>query len=210
MTDVRSAYTNWSATYDSMVNPTRDLDQEATRWSLGDLRFNTILELGCGTGKNTALLTTIGTQVQALDFSEGMLAQARAKLQAPNVTFATADLTQPWPCADQAFDLVVGNLVLEHIANIGFIFAEARRCLLPGGLLFLSELHPARQYQGLQANFIHGEERVLIPAFVHHISDYLDAAAAQGFTLAQLKEWWHTPDRTTMPLVVSFRFVLPA
>lgn len=203
---VRDAYTSWSTTYDTDTNPTRDLDQEATRVTLGQLRADRVLELGCGTGKNTTLLAEIGAKVQALDFSAGMLERARAKIQAPNVTFTVADLTQAWPCADQSTDLVVGNLVLEHIADLGFIFAEARRCLAPGGQLFLCELHPARQYQGLQAHFTRDEGQVVIPAFVHHISDYLGAAESNGLTLRQLREWWHTPDRTKAPLLVSFLF----
>lgn len=203
---VRDAYTSWSTTYDTDTNPTRDLDQQATRVTLGQLRVDRVLELGCGTGKNTALLAGVGAQVQALDFSAGMLERARVKIQAPNVTFTVADLTRAWPCADQSADLVVGNLVLEHIADLGFIFAEARRCLAPGGQLFLCELHPARQYQGLQAHFTRDEGQVVIPAFVHHISDYLGAAEANGLALRQLREWWHTPDRTKAPLLVSFLF----
>lgn len=204
--NVRDAYTNWATTYDTDTNPTRDLDQEATRTTLGQLRVARVLELGCGTGKNTALLAEVGTHVQALDFSEGMLARAQARVQASNVTFTVADLTQPWPCADQWAELIVGNLVLEHIADLGFIFAEARRCIAPGGQFFLCELHPARQYQGLQAHFTCDEGEVVIPAFVHHISDYLGAAESNGLALRQLREWWHTPDRTKAPLIVSFLF----
>lgn len=203
---VPDAYTNWSTTYDTDTNPTRDLDHEATRATLGHLRVDRVLELGCGTGKNTMLLAEIGAHVQALDFSEGMLERAKAKVAAPNVTFTVADLTQPWPCADHSVDLVVANLVLEHIADLGFIFAEARRCLLPGGQLFLCELHPARQYQRLQAHFTRDEGQVVIPAFVHHLTDYLDAGETNGFALRQLREWWHTPDRTRTPLLVSFLF----
>ena len=207
---VRDAYTNWSTTYDSDTNPTRDLDQEVTRAILGQVRVARVIEIGCGTGKNTAFLAEIGASVQALDFSEGMLAQARAKVQAPNVTFTVADLTRPWPCADQSADLIVGNLVLEHIEDLGGVFAEARRCLGPGGQLFLCELHPAKQYQGLQAHFTRAEGQVQIPAFVHHLSDYLAAAEANGFILQQLREWWHTPDRARAPLLVSFLFSVAA
>ncbi len=203
---VRDAYTNWSTTYDTDRNLTRDLDQDVTQAILGHLRVARVIELGCGTGKNTALLAVIGAQVQALDFSGGMLERARAKIQAPNVTFTVADLTRPWPCADQSADLVVGNLVIEHIADLSFIFAEARRCLAPGGQCFLCELHPAKQYHGLQAHFTRDEGQVVIPAFVHHLSDYLGAAEAHGFTLRQLREWWPTPERTSAPLLVSFLF----
>ena len=203
---IRNAYSAWAPTYDSVENPTRDLDAVATRAVLAGTHWGTILELGCGTGKNTSFLAQIGDQVRALDFSPGMLAQAQAKIAAPNVTFAAADITQPWPCAGGSVDLVVVNLVLEHIADLDFIFAEAARCLRPGGHFFICELHPFRQYEGTQANFAVGDATVVIPAYVHHISDFLASANSHGFALARLDEWWRQPDRVRPPLLVSFLF----
>jgi ubiquinone/menaquinone biosynthesis C-methylase UbiE len=63
--EIHEAYTDWSATYDSDRNLTRDLDQEVTRETLANLNFESILELGCGTGKNTELLAEIGKHVQS-------------------------------------------------------------------------------------------------------------------------------------------------
>lgn len=203
---VREAYANWATTYDSDRNLTRDLDQVVTREMLAHLRPRSILELGCGTGKNTALLAQIGERVHALDFSEAMMMQAKAKLRSTHVTFTIADLTRPWPRAGGAADLIVCNLVLEHIANLSFIFAEAARTLAHPGQLFISELHPFRQYQGTKAVFQRNQTPIEIPAFVHHISDFLDAAADAGFTLSNLKEWWHEQDQHAPPRLVSFTF----
>ncbi len=122
---IQQAYSDWSATYDSDPNRTRDLDAEVVRKRLGGLHRRSILELGCGTGKNTAFLVGLYDKLVALDFSEGMLAQARARVTATHVTFAVADLTRPWPCEVGAADLVVGNLVLEHIGHLSHIFAAA-------------------------------------------------------------------------------------
>src|SRR6185436_7647073 len=107
---VQQAYTEWSATYDSDRNLTRDLDARVTRQALADLHCQSILELGCGTGKNTSLLAALGAEVRALDFSAGMIEKARARVTAPNVVFELADLTRPWPGADHSFDLIVCNL----------------------------------------------------------------------------------------------------
>src|SRR5258705_4310637 len=105
--NIQKAYNEWSATYDSDENLTRDLDQKVTRNALANLPFNSILEIGCGTGKNTDFLAQIGAHVHALDFSEGMIEKAREKVQAENVKFSVADLTQKWPCEDQSYDLIV-------------------------------------------------------------------------------------------------------
>src|SRR6266850_3264540 len=111
---------------------------------LKDCRSKSILEIGCGTGKNTRWLSEIGGQVHAIDFSAAMIEQARQKCAAENVTFSLADITKRWPIADASIDLVTCNLVLEHISDLTFIFAEAGRVLLDGGRFFVSELHPFR------------------------------------------------------------------
>lgn len=204
--DIRDHYNQWASSYDHDRNLTRDLDQEVTRAILADRRYRSIVELGCGTGKNTLLLARLAAKVQALDFSEAMLSAAQAKQPGPNVSFQVADLTQPWPCVDHSADLVVGNLVLEHIAELAFIFAEAARVLAPGGQFFLSELHPFKQYLGSQAVFQQGSERITIPAFVHHVSDFLTAANGAGLDLVQLQEWWHAEDQGSVPRLISLLF----
>lgn len=204
---IRDSYNAWAATYDSDRNLTRDLDQQVTQALLGDAHYASILELGCGTGKNTAVLARRAAQVHALDFSEAMINQARTRLRhAGNVTFTVADLTQRWPRADRSVDLIVCNLVLEHIADLSPIFTEAARVLPDRGRFFISELHPFRQYQGAQAHFQRGATRIAIPAFVHHISDYLRAAESAGFALSSLREWWHDDDQHNLPRLVSFMF----
>jgi malonyl-CoA O-methyltransferase len=203
---VEEAYNQWSATYDTDENHTRDLDQAVTRQTLVGSRCNSILEIGCGTGKNTLLLTGIGERVLALDISEGMLKKAKAKLDSDNLIFSAADITRQWPCADGSIDLVVCNLVLEHIADLSFIFSEAVRCLVDGGRFFICELHPFRQYQGSQARFQKDQNRIEIQAFVHHISDFLVAAEQNELRLQEFKEWWHQEHQDKPPGLVSFLF----
>ncbi len=203
---IRDAYTNWAASYDSDRNLTRDLDWIVTKNMLSHRHCQSILELGCGTGKNTALLAGIGEHVCALDFSVGMLRQARGKLHLDNVAFVVADLTRPFPCTDHGVDLVVCNLVLEPITDLGFVFSEAYRVLAQGGRFFVSELHPFKQYQGAKPTFRREEARTDIPAFVHHISDFWEAAEQAGFTLRSLREWWHQDDLPLSPRLVSFLF----
>jgi ubiquinone/menaquinone biosynthesis C-methylase UbiE len=205
--NTREAYTYWSTTYDADRNLTRDLDQIVTQACLADLRFKSILEIGCGTGKNTPLLAQIGENVCALDFSEAMMDQAKVKLRFDHVNFVIADITRPWPCEDRSFDLIACNLVLEHIQDLSFIFSEASRVLVDAGRMFVCELHPFRQYQGIQANFRRGAETVVIPAFVHHISEFIEAAARHGLSLQSFKEWWDEgTEQIKAPRLVSFMF----
>jgi malonyl-CoA O-methyltransferase len=204
---IQNAYDEWSERYDTDENLTRDLDRHVTREVLAGQHFDSILELGCGTGKNTAFLVQIGTQVHALDFSQGMIERAREKVKTENVKFTVTDLTQSWPCEDEACDLIVCNLVLEHVEDLSFIFSEASRVLKENGKFLIDELHPFRQYEGKKARYNSGEAVTEIPAFVHHISDFLNAASTNGLRLVQLNEYWHNKDQGKPPRIVSFLFV---
>jgi len=203
---IQKAYDDWSSSYDTDENLTRDLDQKITQETLVGQYFESILELGCGTGKNTVFLAQIATSVQALDFSERMIAKAKGKVRAENVRFSAADLTQKWPCEDGAYELIVCNLVLEHIEELSFIFAEAFRVLKPQGKFLINELHPFRQYEGKKARFNRGDETTEIPAFVQHVADFLNAASNNGLSLVKLREWWHEKDQSKPPRIISFLF----
>jgi malonyl-CoA O-methyltransferase len=204
--NIQRAYDDWSETYDGDENLTRDLDQKVTRDALADLHFDSILEIGCGTGKNTIFLIQIGSQIHALDFSEGMIEKAKRKVQAENVRFSVADLTQTWLCEDQSYNLIVCNLVLEHIEDLSFIFSEAFRVLEEKGRFLINELHPFRQYEGKKARFDGVEGVTEIPAFVHHISDFVNTASMSKLRLVKLNERWHERDRGKLPRIVSFLF----
>jgi malonyl-CoA O-methyltransferase len=207
---IQNAYNDWSASYDTDENLTRDLDQQVTREMLAGQHFKSILEIGCGTGKNTVFLAQIGEKVHALDFSQGMIEKAMEKVKAQNARFSLADLTQPWPCEDQAYDLLVCNLVLEHIEDLSFIFSEAARVLENEGKFLLNELHPFRQYEGKKARFQSDKEVTEVPAFVHHISDFVAAASGSGLRLLKLNERWHEADwQGKPPRIISFVFQKP-
>ena len=204
--NVRQAYDEWSSSYDTDRNLTRDLDATVLRDTFAGRQYHTILEIGCGTGKNTAFLAQIGRQVRALDFSPGMIAQARAKHELDNVTFTVADITQRWPGEDGSVELVSCNLVLEHVADLYAIFSEAARVLAKDGHFFVCELHPFRQYLGTKANFESDQAKTEIPAFVHHLTDYTKAGMNNRLALAGVREWWHAEDAGKPPRLVSFLF----
>ena len=205
--DIQNAYDEWSNSYDLDENLTRDLDQAVTRSLLGDLQFDSILEIGCGTGKNTIFLAQIGRRVRAVDFSQGMIARAKEKVRAENVQFSLMDITRPWHFAAGSFDLIVCNLVLEHIQDLFHVFSEAARSLRPDGRFFLNELHPFRQYEGKKARFYREAEKIEVQAFLHHISDFLHAAENHGLALAKLQEYWHEADTNRPPRLLSLAFV---
>lgn len=204
--NISDAYNEWSAQYDTNVNKTRDLEKLAAQTLLQNLDYSQVLELGCGTGKNTQWLAEQAQSLMAFDFSEGMMALAKKKITATHVQFVQADLNQTWPAPDHTFDLVTCSLVLEHIDNLTHIFQEAHRVLQPKGSFYLCELHPFKQYGGTKARFERGDKTIELPVFIHHVSDYVQAALRSSFQLSDIREWFDAPDRKDVPRLISFRF----
>ena len=204
--NIQKAYNSWSNTYDEDENLTRDVDKIVTEKNLGNLKFTSILEIGCGTGKNTTLFSHLAEKVFAVDFSEGMINKAKEKIKANNVTFLAADITKKWPDEIVSVDLITCNLILEHIEDLNFIFNETQQKLKTGGKFYVSELHPFRQYQGKKARFESEGETTKIDAFIHNISDFIAAADFSNLKLLTLKEWWHQNDKNNPPRLITFTF----
>ena len=188
--DVAQAYDRWSRRYDDDHNATRDLDARVVRQSPLHVANARVLELGCGTGKNSEWLASKAHSLVALDFSPGMLDVARRRVRSERVRFVEHDITRPWPVEPASIDVVVGNLVLEHVRDLGPIYAEAARVLRPAGELFLCELHPYRQLRGGQAHFQDEKtnETVPVTAYRHSVSEYVNGGLAAGLTLRALGE----------------------
>ncbi|HEY6826128.1 MAG TPA: methyltransferase domain-containing protein [Gemmatimonadaceae bacterium] len=192
--EIARAYDRWSRTYDTDANATRDLDAEVLRRSSLAVDGRDVLEIGCGTGKNTVWLAERARRVIAMDFSPGMLEVARGRAPTDRVSFVQHDVRERWPIDDASVDFVVANLILEHLPDVGPIFAEAARVLRPGGTMYSCELHPYRQLRGGQAHFTDewSGEVVFAPAFQHTIAEFVNAAIASGLTVQRLNEWTET------------------
>lgn len=110
----------------------------------GPLAGRDVLELGCGAGHLTRLLVDAGATVTALDVSEQMAAQTRAR--APEATVHVADLAEPLAplgmVADASVDVVTASLVLHYLPDWRPLAAEVRRVLRPDGVLVMSVGHP--------------------------------------------------------------------
>jgi ubiquinone/menaquinone biosynthesis C-methylase UbiE len=200
------AYDNWADSYDRVDNPTRDLEKTAIKQSLEQLDFSEVIEIGCGTGKNTGWLAKKASTVTGIDFSPKMLQKAREKTKAENVFFLEGDILKPWKVKDQSADLISCSLTLEHIANLHFIFQEGFKKLKPGGRFYICELHPARQYNGTKARFKYEQHTEEPDAFIHHTSEYVKTALNNGFIITELNEWFDNDDETIIPRLISFIF----
>jgi malonyl-CoA O-methyltransferase len=197
----------WANNYDEDLNLTRDLDAHIVRHEFDKSKFDSILEIGCGTGKNSTFYSEIADIVYAIDFSDGMISKAKEKVKSKNVVFTQSDITLDWPIENNSIELVTCNLILEHIEDLDFIFSEANRCLKERGKFFINELHPFRQYDGKKATFVNDGKTTEIDAFIHHISDFINAANTNGFKLLKFNEFCHELDKNKLPRILSLLFI---
>ncbi|OZM70039.1 SAM-dependent methyltransferase [Amycolatopsis antarctica] len=116
-------------------------ERPATLALAGEVSGRRILDAGCGAGPLSAALRERGAVVSGIDSSAGMLEQARLRLGA-DADLRVADLADPLPFPDAAFDDVVASLVLHYLRDWGPTLAELRRVLRPGGRLIASVDHP--------------------------------------------------------------------
>lgn len=203
---IEKAYNSWSEQYDTNKNKTRDLDKKATIETLDKYEFENVIELGCGTGKNTEYLLEKARQIIGLDFSQEMLNKAKEKISDDRVNFRKADLTQNWEIEDNYADLITSSLTLEHIKDLKHIFSQAKQKLKKNGLFFISELHPFKQYAGSKARYETESGTQELEVYTHHISEFIDDANSNGFSLLEMKEWFDEDKENEIPRLVSFVF----
>ena len=203
---VQKAYDNWSAQYDTNINKTRDLEALALRQTLANIEFYNCLEIGCGTGKNTAWLLTKAKKITAVDLSAEMLAKAKQKINNENVHFIQADILHDWNFIDTKFNLVSFSLVLEHIEDLEPIFNKISKIIAADGYVYIGELHPFKQYSGSKARFNTDEGEQIVSCFNHHLSDFTKAAENNGFEIVQINEYFDDDDRNTIPRILSMLF----
>jgi len=201
--NVREAYNDWSVQYDTNVNPTRDLEGVALREMLADVSFERVLEIGCGTGKNTAWLSNRASEVTAVDFSENMLAKAKTKIKSEKVHFAQANVLGAWDFAEGKYDLVTFSLVLEHIENLNVVFEKVAAVTRAGSHVYVGEFHPFKQYSGSKARFETEAGTQVLTCFDHHVSGFLRAAFRSDFELITLNEHFDNKDKTNIPRILT-------
>ena len=123
--------------YDGVINTMIGAEARGkvlARFGSGALLGDAI-EIGCGTGYHTDTLAAKSTRLVATDLSPGMLAIARNRVRATNVTFRAADCRR-LPFDPATFDTAVLGLVL-HFADPALALTEVWRVVRPGGSIFI-------------------------------------------------------------------------
>ena len=204
--NVENAYKTWSEQYDTNENKTRDLEALSLIETLSNIPFESCLEIGCGTGKNTVWLEQYAQHITAVDLTKEMIDKAKQKVKSQNVVFEIADITKEWTFAKGLYDLATFSLVLEHIENLEAVFMKLAKAIKIGGYVYVGELHPFKQYAGSKARFTTEAGEQIVTCYTHNISDFLATANKYNFELKVLEEWFDDDDKSNIPRILTLLF----
>jgi SAM-dependent methyltransferase len=118
-----------------------------------------ILELGCGSGRDTGVLAAAGHHVVAIDRDPMAIAQAKSRL--PDCEFHCQDLRAPFPVPQGGVGVVIASLSLHYFdwPETIALAARIRAALRSGGVLLCrvnsvnDHHHGASGHPALAENF---------------------------------------------------------
>ncbi len=129
-------YTRLAPVYDLFTSPFLEGIRKEICELIKDRPVNKVVDLGCGTGRQCALLAEYGFETYGVDLSGAMLKKAKANSR--DTTYFQEDISRTH-FLPHSFDCAVLSLVLhehhEQMQNI--ILNEALRIIRPEGFLSL-------------------------------------------------------------------------
>ena len=184
----------------------------------GDVNGLRVLDAGCGTGYLSSKFQKRGARVTGIDFSERMIAIARARH--PDLDFRVDSCSELATLEDEYYDLLVTNYVLMDTPDLQEAMVAFNRVLKPDGLAVLVFSHPCFP-QGRATVSADGEEirygwsfpyfeprKCIDPPWAHFtsefiwfhrpLSDYWKAFTAAGFAVVDFEEPRLSEDRYHM------------
>jgi len=136
---------------------------------LGHVPSLRLLELGCGSGALTSVLARVmpeGWRIEATDYSEPLLAGARARFECANLSFRHLDARSIGPERLAGIDAVLLLEVIEHLPqdDASGLLQSVYGALPPGGMMVMTTLDRAafpRPFSGYAPHFVEYTHRSL-------------------------------------------------
>lgn len=148
-----------------------ELLEELPRLSLSSA--SRLLDLGCGPGGPLSFVAgESGCRGTGVDVSGAAVAAAMARAQklglAGSLEFRQADLDQPLPFGEAAFDAAIALDVVLHVRDRAGLFREAARVLAPGAPFLFTDagvITGSVSDEEIRLRCLHGHTRFVPPGF---------------------------------------------
>jgi len=141
----RRAFEKAAGTYDDAAVLQNEIgDRLMERLDYIRLQPRRVLDLGSGTGMFTSALMKRyrKADVVALDIAQPMLQRVKQRAGWLRKPGCVCGDTESLPFADDSFDFIFSNLMLQWCTDLEATFIELRRVLSPGGLLMFTTFGP--------------------------------------------------------------------
>jgi len=186
--------------WDVLLTPTKPVPHE---W-FGELRGKKLLGLASGGGQQMPVFAALQAEVTVLDYSPLQLEAERtvSRREGYSIHIVHADMTKPFPFADESFDLIFHPVANCYVADVRPIWKECFRVLKPGGILlsgmdnglsFAMDADQTHLCYTLPFDPLNNEEhrRVLEEdgsgfQFSHTIEDLIGGQLSAGFRLTHI------------------------
>ncbi|MBP0614106.1 ArsR/SmtB family transcription factor [Jiella mangrovi] len=152
--------------------------------ALGRKRFDTLLDVGTGTGRMLEVLAPRCERAIGIDSSREMLTVARAKLDEANIANAQVRLGSVYhlPIERGGFDLVVIHQVLHYLDDPARAVREAATALSPGGRIAIIDFAP-HELEFMRSDYAH----LRLGFSDQTLTAYVEAAGLRVRSLVNLK-----------------------
>jgi trans-aconitate methyltransferase len=117
------------------------LEKPCVQKILGMDKFNSILDLGCGSGEDTKWLYNLSKDITGVDSSSELI--SIAEFENPECKFLVHDLNQEL-VLKQKFDLIFSSLTFHYIQDWDKLFININKLLNENGKVVFSTHHPIK------------------------------------------------------------------
>ena len=169
-----------------------------------ELAGKTVLDLGCGYGWHCKYAADHGAaQVLGIDQSEKMVEEAKRRNSADSIAYRVCGI-DAFDYPEEAYDLVISNLVLHYIGDLEGVYRLVHRTLKPGGVFLFNIEHPtftAGVNQQFAADgtwpvtdyYFPGQRTTdflgfAVKKYHHTLTQILNGLIRSGFTIKALEE----------------------
>ena len=123
---VEKNFSRYACYYDA-YSTVQNLSASDLAAGIGESKFKSILDIGCGTGNYTALLRNKfpGARIKALDISGEMIKVAKEKLRGGEIEFIVGDGEAL--NLREKFDLISSNASFQWFTNLGGLLKQVTR-----------------------------------------------------------------------------------
>lgn len=201
----------YAETHTEQGDPHKEAFLNPTILSLaGDVQNRRLLDAGCGEGYLSRMFASLGADVTAVDYSTRMLEIAKERTTNElRINYLHGNCEHLDMLADESFDLIFSNMVIQDLAEYEKAFQEMHRLLVDGGTYIFSITHPCfitpesgwektdtgeklhwnvdkYFYEGVYEQRLGDEDKMLL--FHRTLTSYINALIKTGFALEALVE----------------------